>query len=225
MKLFVAFHYHDDDKWIRDFALPIIRSLDIKTITGEDIHGDIIVQEVPELIKKSDCMISFITKSWIDHPWVRDELITARAIKIPALEIRESTVQGQNGINDGRQILLFNINNKEKLLVDLAQILSKWKKKYETKTLVILPDEIMQLARPHMRIKGSLKCMYQFKDGNEETEEYEAQLFKLPDSLGVDIKNIPSETALIQLTIEGPGFSWYCGYQPFNLIPINLKRN
>lgn len=225
MKLFVAFHYHDDDKWIKDLVIPLIRTLDITIITGENIHGDIIVQEVPELIRKSDCMIGFITKSWTEHPWVRDELITARAIKIPALEVKDSSVQGINGINDGRQRLDFDINKKEELLVDIAQVLSGWRKKYETRSLKILPEEIMQLARPYIRTKGALRCIYQFKDGHEQTEEYETELFKLPDALGVDIKNIPSKNAMVHLVIEGPGFSWSSGYQSFELVRIELKKD
>ena len=224
MKLFVAFHYHNDDKWIKDLVFPILESLEIKVITGENIHGEIIVQEVPELIRKSDCMIAFITKTWHEHPWVRDELVTAVANNIPALEIKDVSVQNLGGIVDGRQRLEFEVDKKEEFLVHLVRVLCQWKKNHDTRSLMILPDEIMQQARPHLKT-GNLRCIYQFRDGNEESERFVTPLFRLPQGLGVDLKNIPSKNALVQLTIEGPDFSWSCGYQPFSYIPINLQKD
>lgn len=103
-------------------------------------------------------MIAFITKSWTEHPWVRDELITARAIKIPAIEIRDSSIQGINGINDGRQVLFFDKNKKEKLLLEIAEMLTGKRKKYETRSLMIVPDEMVQQARPHILNNGALRC-------------------------------------------------------------------
>lgn len=224
MKLFVAFHYHEDDKWIKDLVFPLLESLEITVITGENIHGDIIVQHVPELIKKSDCMIAFITKSWDQHPWVRDELVTAIAGKIPALEIKDMSLKNLGGIADGRQRLELDVNKKEEFLVHLVKVLCQWRKNYDTRSLMILPDELMHLARPHLKT-GTLKCIYQFRDGNEESEKYVTPLFRLPQGLGVDIKNIPSKNALVQLIIEGPGISWSCGYQPFSYISINLQKD
>ncbi len=224
MKLFVAFHYHNDDKWIKDLVFPILESLEIKVITGENIHGDIIVAEVPELIKKSNCMIAFITKSWHEHPWVRDELITAVANNIPALEIKDASLPNVGGIVDGRQRLEFDIDKKEEFLVHLVKVLCRWKKNYETRSLMILPNEIIDQARPHLRT-GVIKCTYQFKDGNEESKEYKTPVFRLPQGLGIDIKNIPSNNALIQLRLEGPGFSWSCGYESFIYIPIKLQND
>jgi hypothetical protein len=57
MKLFVAFRYTEQDKWIKELVIPLIETLDIGVLTGENIHGQIIVEEVREMIKKSDAMI------------------------------------------------------------------------------------------------------------------------------------------------------------------------
>jgi len=224
MKLFVAFHYHDDDRWIKELIFPILKSLEIKVITGEDIHGNIIVQQVPELIRNSDCMMAFITKNWHQHPWVRDELVTAVNSKIPALEIRDASLQIPGGIIEGRQRLDFDINKKEELIVDLVHVLCNWKKVHDTRSLMILPVDVLQEARPHLRT-GNLKCTYQFRDGNEESPKYVTPLFRLPQGLAVDIRNIPSKNAMVQLTIDGPNMSWSCGYQPFSYIPINLQKD
>jgi hypothetical protein len=224
MKLFVAFRYTEQDKWIKELVIPLIETLDIGVLTGENIHGQIIVEEVREMIKKSDAMIAFITSSWAEHPWVRDELVTALAAKIPSLEIKDQTLVNLGGIADGRQRLEFDIDKKEILLVQLAKVLSGWKKQHSTRSLLLLPDEVMTAARPHLR-SGQLKCMYQFRDGNEESPLYETTPFRLPQALAVDIKNIPSENALVQLTIQGPAFSYSCGYQAFGFIPINLQKD
>ncbi len=225
MKLFVAFHYNEQDKWIKDLVFPLIDALGIEIVTGEDIHGDVIVVQVPELIKNSHAMIAFVTQSWAGHPWVRDELVTAVAVKIPALEIKDSALGNLGGIVDGRQRMDFDINKKETLLVELAKVLARWKNKHETRRIMLLPDEIMVNARPYVK-DGGLKCIYQFRDGNEESQKYETIPFRLPSALAVDIKNIPSGNALVQITLEGPNdFSYSCGYQPFSLIPINLQKD
>ena len=55
--MFVAFRYTEQDKWIKELVSPLIETLDIGVLTGENIHGQIIVEEVREMIKKSDAMI------------------------------------------------------------------------------------------------------------------------------------------------------------------------
>jgi len=222
MKLFVAFHYSAEDKWVKDLVIPLIETLGIEVKTGENIHGQVIVQEVPDIIRKCDAMIAFITTSWTDHPWVRDELVTALAMKIPALEVKDSRLVNLGGITDGRQRIDFDVDKKEMLLIQVAQRLAEWKKRHNTRNLLLLPDDIMKAAKPHLN-SGQLKCIYQFRDGNEESDKYEAAPFRLPQALAVNIKNIPSENAMIQLTIQGPQFSFSSGYQTFSYIPINLQ--
>ena len=224
MKLFVAFHYSEEDKWVKDLVIPLIVTLGIEVKTGENIHGEVIVQEVPDIIRDCDAMIGFVTTSWAQHPWVRDELVTALAIKIPALEIKDNALVNLGGITDGRQRIGFDAERKDFLLLQLAQILAKWKKRHTTRNLLLLPDEIMKTAKPHL-VAGYVKCTYQFMDGNEESEQYETVPFRLPQALAVNIRNIPSENALIQLTIKGPNFSYSSGYQTFSFIPINLQQD
>jgi hypothetical protein len=224
MKLFVAFHYSEEDKWIKELVIPLITTLDIEVRTGENIHGQVIVEEVPDIIRKCDGLLAFITTSWAQYPWVRDELVTALTIGIPALEIKDRQLGALGGATDGRQRVEFDAGKKEVLLVQLAQILAEWKKRHNARNLLLLPDEVMKSAKPHLN-SGLLKCIYQFRDGNEESQSYEAIPFRLPQALAVNIRNIPSENAMIQLTIKGPDFSYSSGYQTFSFIPINLQRD
>ena len=223
MKIFIAFGYTPEDQWIKEKIFPLLEAFDVQIVTGEDIHGQVIVQQVPELIKSCDAMIAFITRSWATHPWVRDELVTATTNKIPAVEVRDATLQNLGGILDGRQRIEYNVDQKDDLLLKLARLLSIWRKKYDTRSLMILPSEILNDARPHIR-QGTLICHYQFRDGNEESPRYQTKPFRLPEGLAIDIRNIPSRNALVQINLEGPGFSWSCGYVTFNFAIINLQK-
>lgn len=231
MNIFIGFGYNVDDKWIKDLVFPLVESFDFNVYSGEDMHGEIISQGVKERILKAHGLLAFFTRrealtsgKYTSHRWVDNELGMAIDNNIPALEIREKLVDAQGGRPGDRQRIEFDLDDKAMLLVELAGILSKWKSKHDSTSLMILPDEIVQEARPYIK-EGKLKCYYQFKNGNEETGKYETIPFRLPDSLGVDIKNIPSKNALIQMAIEGPGLSWSCGYQPFNLVPIKLQKD
>jgi len=223
MKLFVAFHYHEEDGWIKDLIIPLIKDLDITVESGENMFGNIIVHEVPEKIRKSDCMIAFVTKSWIKNPWVRNELATAIGVGIPALEIRQKSIKIKEGISDGRQRIDFDPDRKEEMIVKLIPIIYEWKKKHDSRNLLILPENIMREAGKHI-IEGYAKCTYQFKIGEDVTKLYEANLSPVANGIEIDIKNIPSSNAKINIILKGPDFLWYSGYQHFNLIPINLIK-
>lgn len=232
MKVFVGFGYNENDRWIKNLVIPLIQFFGAEVLTGEDLHGEVISQAVVDRIKRSDGLFAFLTRRdelrsgrFTTHRWVTDELSAAITNNIPAVEMLENSVDVPGGLPGDRQRFVFDSNSKADVLIEVAKVLSGWQKRFTTASLVILPDEIVQQARPYIR-EGRLRCTYQFKDGNEESKRYETIPFRLPDSLAVDIKNIPSKNALVQMIIEGPdNFSWSCGYQPFNMVPIKLQKD
>jgi hypothetical protein len=154
---------------------------------------------------------------------VRDELVTALNNGIPTIEIREISVDGQGGIAGDRQRLAFELANKARLLVDLANVLSEWRRKLKARRFFLLPREISQAARPFIN-KEALKCTYQFMDGSTESKVYTGKPFKYGQGLCVDIYNTPSENALVQLAITGPNFEWSSDYESVQLLSINLQK-
>jgi hypothetical protein len=225
MKIFIGFGYNDNDKWIRDIVFPLVTCLGGEVVTGEDMHGLAIQQEVVERIKNSDGLLAFMTKrdgSNQSHPWVRDELIAAISNNVAAVEIREIGVEVGEGIPGNRQRINYNPQEKEKLVLELVKVLSNWKRRFSSKRMVLLPQDLVASLRPVMN-NAALRCTYQFMDGSKETQQYEAKLRKISNALYVDVKNIPNPNALIQITITGPGVYWSSDYESVDMLTINLR--
>lgn len=231
MNIFIGFGYNLNDQWIKELVFPLVQAFDATILSGEDLHGLVISQEVTNRIKKADGLIAFLTPrdamtngKFTTHQWVRDELITAISNNIPAVEIRATEVDDQGGIVGDRQRLEFSANDKAKLLVDLAKIISAWKRNIKPRRLFLLPRDIVQDARPYIN-KEPLKCSYQFMTGTRESEIFYAKPFRFGQGLCVDIRNVPSEDALVQITLTGPQFEWSSDYESVELLSINLQRN
>lgn len=231
MNIFIGFGYNINDQWIKELVFPLVQSFDGSISTGEDLHGEVISQEVSERIKKADGVLAFLTPReamasgrFTTHQWVRDELITAISNRIPAVEIRELSVDNQGGIVGDRQRIDFALDNKAKLLVELAKVLSKWRKNIKPKRLFLLPRDIVQDARPFIN-KEELKCTYQFMTGSRESEVYKAKPFKYGQGLCIDIYNVPAEDSLVQVCVKGPQFEWSSDYESVQLLSVNLQKN
>jgi hypothetical protein len=230
MNIFIGFGYNDNDKWIKELVFPIVQSFDANIVTGEDLHGLIISEEVSERIKKADGVLAFLTPrdamvsgKYTTHQWVRDELVTAINHRIPAVEIRELTVDTQGGIVGDRQRIDFDLDNKAKLLVELVKMLSRWRRNLKSRRLFLMPRDIVQDARRFIN-SDDLKCRYQFMTGSKESEIYNAKPFKFGQGLCVDIYNVPSEDSLVEVTITGPQFEWSSDYESVQLLSINLQK-
>lgn len=231
MNIFIGFGYNEDDKWIKELVFPLAQSFDARISTGEDLQGQIISQGVTDLIKKADGVMAFLT--WRDkltsgkytsHRWVYDEMATAIANNIPTVEIREKMIDVQSGLPGDRQRIEFEIENKAQLLVELAKLFSNWRRNLKARRLFMLPKEIVKDVRPHINTEF-LRCIYQFMNGSKESPEFSAKPFKFGQGLCVDIYNVPSEEALVQVTISGPDFEWSSDYESVQLLSINLQKN
>ncbi len=54
---------------------------------------------------------------------------------------------------------------------------------------------------------------------------YHTKPFRFGQGLCVDIYDLPSENALVQLTIQGPQFTWTSDYESVQLLSINLQKD
>lgn len=223
MKLFLSYSYQAESVWVEKLVIPLIQTFEVEVVTGKDMHGQVITEEVRKRIGSSNALIAIFTTDWKKHPWVRDEYATALGSNIPAVEIKEKNLPSLNGMGQGMQRIEFNTIEKEPLLLEIAKLVAKWVKIFERRRLIILPDEVLAHAMPHIE-PGNVKCFYKFMHGFDETQVFETKPIHMNEALAVDIKNIPSPEALIQLSIKGPGFSWSCGYQAFGLTPIQLQN-
>ena len=231
MKIFIGFGYNADDAWIKDLVFKLIEKFGDDYITGEDIHGQVISQAVVDRIKTCDALFGFLTRrdplangKYTSHRWVQDEITTAINYNIPVVEIRELKIDDQGGLPHDRQRLMFDQDDKARLMVDLAGTLLHWKRTIIPRRMVILPKDIVQEARPFIS-SNALTCTYRFMDGSKPSADYITRPFRFGQGLCVDISNIPSDEALIQIILKGPDFSWTSDYESVKLLPINLERD
>lgn len=231
MKLFIGFGYNQEDEWIRELVFPLAKAFDFTIATGEDLHGEIISNEVAERIRTSDAFLAFLTRrdelqngKFTTHRWVTDELTTALNHRIAALEVRERMIDPQGGQQGDRQRLEFALENKAELLTELANVLATWRKKLTTKRLVLLPEEIVRQARPFIDTP-QLTCTYRYMSGSKRSGEFTSTPFRLGQGLCVDVVNAPAEDALIQIKLKSPTFSWSSAYESIQLLSVNLQKD
>ena len=231
MNIFIGFGYNNDDKWIKELVFPLVESFDATIATGEDLHGQILSQAVTDRIKKADGLLAFLTRRdafangrYTSHRWVYDELTTSIANNIPAVEIREKMVDAQGGLPGDRQRVEFDLDDKARLMVELAKLLSAWRRNLKPRRLFLVPkNDIIQDVRPYIN-KDPLKCTYKYMTGSKQSPQYDAKPFKYGQGLCVDVYNVPSEDSLIEITIQGPQFEWSSDYESVQLLTINLQK-
>jgi hypothetical protein len=102
MNLFVSYAFNDDNRWIEELAIPLIRAFGFDVLTGRHMEGDIIVESVDARMRECRGCIGFTTRrdpladgKFSTHQWVLDELAVARALKLTVVEVREDGVQVQ----------------------------------------------------------------------------------------------------------------------------------
>jgi hypothetical protein len=227
MNIFIGFGYNNDDKWIKELVFPLLESFDANIITGEDMHGEVLSEEVIKRIKKADGMLAFLTRrdrmengNFTTHRWVHDELVTALNNKIPVIEIRENKVDRQGGITGDREYIPFDIDNKAKLLADLSKPISIWRKKSKARYLLLLPRSIAKQVIQNSDT-DNVKCTYRFSNRGKVSDPEPAKLIPLADGVSINVANPPSEESYIQVSINGPKFSWSSSFVPIRL-PITL---
>jgi hypothetical protein len=229
MKIFVGFGYNDRDSWIPDFVFPLIRAFGCEVVTGEDMPGEVISDEVRRRVESADALIAFRTRRgdpdaggvYRTHRWVEDELTYALGHGLQVMEVREEGVDDQGGLLGDRQWMLYRKEERDKLLVELAQAIGDWSRSVSV-TLQLLPPSFVDEIRPLLRAAG-FRCTYTLLEGSRESEPEQVQVRPIKGGLFIEVKGI-SPQSLIQVSIEGNGMRWSSDYESPDSIGINLKR-
>lgn len=228
MRIFVGFGYNDNDKWINDLIIPFIEELDCDVVTGEKMQGEILSEGVLARIGDSDACIGFLTKRgdpdangvYGTHSWVISELTAALTLKKTIFEIREKGIDPQKGMTGDRQ--RYEFTDKAALMLEIAKFISKEKSKLVYKTLILQPKEFTDQIKPSLKFS---KCKYRFLHKAKFYDPEEVKLEKLGQgSLGIIIRKIPSEEALIEITVESPGGNWSSEFISVGLMNVNLQK-
>lgn len=111
MNIFVSYAFNDDNRWIEELAIPLIKSIGFDVVTGRRLEGDIIPEGVEARIDQCRGCVGFTTRraklgngKYSTHQWVLDELATARARHLTVVEVRDDAVQVEGASNFFAQI-------------------------------------------------------------------------------------------------------------------------
>jgi hypothetical protein len=205
MNLFVSYAFNEDNRWIEDLAMPLIRALGFEVITGRRIEGEIIVESVEARMRTCRGCIAFTTRrdplengKFGTHQWVLDELATARALGLTVVEVREDVVEVQGAANAFAQ-LRFARDARDKLLVQLAETLTAW----PTRLVRVRIQPPQAGANEFLRfvLRGGVKCKYQLQDRGRIIADGEAVIEPITAGFFVDLE-IPRADVLVQIEIK-----------------------
>jgi len=228
LKVFVGFGYNDRDRWIPELVFPLVRAFNCEVVTGEDMQGEEISNEVQRRVENSDALIAFRTRRegpdqagvYRTHRWVEDELVLAIGQRLRVVEVREEGVDEQRGLPGGRQWIQYKQGERDRLLVELAKTIGEWVRAVDV-SLQLLPPAFVEQIRPLLRAPG-FRCTYTLLEGGRESAPKEVQVRPIKGGLFIQAAGVSPES-LIQVSVEGDGRRWTSDYESLDSVGINLK--
>ena len=229
MRIFLAFGYNERDSWIKDLVFPILEAFAAETVTGEDMQGDLITDEVRDRIRSCTGMLGFRTRrqelangTWDSHRWVSDELAAAIALGVRAVEVRQTGVDPQGGLAGDRQWVSYDESKRDQCLVEIVKTLGRWGRGLSI-DLQLLPQEAARQIRPLLARPGS-RCTYKLVQGHWEPPDREAPIRPTPSGLVVHIPELPVD-ALVQVRVSAGGKSWTSDFVGVKSLGVTLQED
>jgi hypothetical protein len=210
-------------------VFPLIGAFGCEVVTGEDMQGQQISDEVQRRVESSDALIAFRTRRgdpdaggvYRTHRWVEDELVLAIGARLRVAEVREDGVDDQGGLPGDRQRIPYREDERDKLLVELAKTVGDWARTVGV-TLQLLPPDFVDEIRPLLRAPG-FSCTYTLLEGSRESAPQPTRVRPIKGGLFIQAEGL-SPQSLIQVSIEGNGKRWSSDYEAPDAIGINLVR-
>ena len=140
----------------------LFRSMGVRTVTGLNLGGGQLTDEVKLKIYETDGLVALASRreqltsgDWVTHPWVIDEIGHARSIGKNTIALVEDGVT-INGAYQSNERIHFDRNDATSAILKLAKTLGIWKEKAGNRLKVrLLPDGILEDLQ-------SPSCQYQF---------------------------------------------------------------
>jgi hypothetical protein len=244
MRIFVAYSYNPRDQWIEDLVFPLVSAFDSTPIHGKDIQGDKLTDEIKNRIIRCHGLVAFVTRrgdqsiegKFFTHRWVTDELAFASQLGKAVVEVRETDVDGQDGIAGDRVRINYNENNKSDVLLQLIATLARWHR--ETRRVHVVPlkhvfrdGHLSEVGGDWLRTRRKqlgFRCQYQVLDGDYPSELRDVQLQSIEGRLYFTATQLASGARLrLRITTnEGIFVSDFENVDDVNLrIPLDAPEN
>jgi hypothetical protein len=154
-RVFLSMSFVPGDVDLVDAATDFIESQDLLVVTGEDLGGLPLTDEIKRKIDEADALVSICTRrehlaagSFSTSTWVRDELMYAKAKGKPALALVEDGVD-LGGMLAPNEQARFARSDPLKAFAKLANSLAIWRQKagMTLKAAIVPVDIAVQLRK------------------------------------------------------------------------------
>lgn len=191
----------------------VIESMDLRVVTGEDLGGEALSDEIRTRIEKCDALVALVTP-WRDRlgqkvepPWVRDEFNHAKAMKKRAFRIAHPDYAG-GGMYAAHEYTTYTQDTLADVLVKLIKTLSLWRRASGRPLRIeIAPgggQQFPRVAKPD--------CRYKLLRDYQETDWFKASVWPQPGALYAFVPGVPDDAKLmLQLKLDNE--TWESDFQ------------
>jgi len=233
MRIFLGYGYNERDKWIEEYALPLLAAFGCEVVLGKAVYGGALPDEVTKLIRTSDAVIGFTTRreaaepgKYRTHDWVVQELLTAHSQdpRIPWVEIREDGVISPGGILDAAdtQRIQYREEDRAECLVKIAQALKRLRDLTRVIMIRLGPANAVEQISPLLD-DPSFSCTSQTLLGAAQTAPRRVAVFPIKGGLFVQLRGVgPGE--LVRITVFAQGRTWRSDYESVDTVDVRVKE-
>ncbi len=219
-QVFLSFTYNphpdhvDESEELRRRVSTVIESMDLHVVTGEDLGGEQLTDEIRRRIDRADALVALVTP-WRDRqgqkvepPWVRDEFVYAKARDKRAFRISHPDYAG-NGMYANFEYATYTEATLADTLLKLLQTLALWRKQSgRPMEIEIAPDGAGQRFDP-ARVR---ECEFQLFRNYEESDWRRAKIWPQPGALYAYLPGVPDQSKL-RLRLQLDNETWQSDFQ------------
>ena len=234
MRIFIGYGYNDRDKWIEEYAVPLVQAFGCEVVHGKAVYGGALPDEVLKSIRTSDAMIGFTTRrdttvlpeQWSTHDWVVQELVAAHSQdpRIPFVEVREQGVKSPGGILEAvdAQRIDYREADRAACLREIALALRRFREQISVTTVRLGPIAVVDQISPFLD-HASFTCSCQTLRGTALSPARAIPVFPIKGGLFIQLRGIaPGE--LVRITLSAGGRVWRSSYESVDTVDIQLKE-
>jgi hypothetical protein len=228
MKIFVAFGYRPEDAWIKTMVFPIIEAFGSSVVSGEELWGRNMVDEITDRIRTSDALIAFVTRRdamntglYNSHTWVANEIGAAHQSRLRILEVRDVKVDPQFGMNLALQRISYDPEKRDECLVEIVRALGFWHNEMQVEPL-LLPEELARIIW-RFREAANFKCTYVIRRDNRLLPEAAGETLRQTGGMYIVLKNV-RRGDLVMVRVVAGGEVWESPFSSIHHTQIRLEK-
>ena len=210
-EIFVSFHFGPEDRELVQKVRTILESQGVRPVTGEDLGGGQLTQEVMDRIDGCDALVALMTPrdqlasgKFRTHPWVRDEMNHARGSEKRCIAIVDSRVDPEGAYQEHERIVLDSEKPLDAFL-KLMRTVGMWRRQAGNLVKVRLsPDDVA--ARAAIEDPGA-SCKYRLNRRGSPGHWEAANVFREEGGVFAYLRGVQRDS-YFEVRIDLNGKTW-----------------